>query len=271
MVMSMRRMEPLSLSALEHIARIVGERYTGSEISELFRKAGFPEVRHDGSTKWRFVYASLERLQTEKYGIHNVVRVIQKLCDPQEYFGQAEYHKAIIENVNEVLSFYGLEVDSETGKIARMRSIKPSLRKLRSEAEEIFDSRHLHQEVRKHARLLFTEGKHFHAVFECCKAFDKLVQEKSHIKEHGSRLMRTALSLQGPLKINTQRTLTERNEQDGVKHLCTGLMRAIRNPEAHEPELDWPLTRQDALDVLSLVSFLWRRVDSSIYFDPGAG
>jgi hypothetical protein len=49
-------------------------------------------------------------------------------------------------------------------------------------------------------------------------------------------------------------------------HLCKGLMRAIRNPEAHEPELDWPINQQDALDILSLISFLYRKIESAVYY-----
>lgn len=263
----MKQIEPFSLSALERIAKIIGERYTGSEITELFRKAGFSHIRHDGSTKWRFVYAALEDLQKQLYGSYNVAKVIEKLCDPQEYFGRDEYHKGVVEETNEILAFYGLEVGPKTGKITVKPSISPTLRSQRSKAEEIFDSRDFHHEVRKHARPLFIEGKNFHAVFECCKAFEKYVREKSRINNHGARLMGAALSLNGPLKINTQRTETERNEQEGIKHLCMGLMRAVRNPEAHEPELDWPITQEEALNILSLVSFLWQKIDTAVYFE----
>jgi uncharacterized protein (TIGR02391 family) len=92
------------------------------------------------------------------------------------------------------------------------------------------------------------------------------VSEKSKIDKHGSDLMRASQSLKGPLKLNTQRTETERNEQEGLMHLCMGLMRAIRNPESHEPELDWPITREDALDILSLISFLYRQIDEAIFY-----
>ena len=104
----MKQIEPFSLSALEEIAKIIGARYTGSEITELFRKADFPHIRHDGSTKWRFVYAALEELQKQSYAPYNVAKVIEKLCDPQEYFGQAEYHKSIVEKMKEILAFFGL-------------------------------------------------------------------------------------------------------------------------------------------------------------------
>jgi len=267
----MKGIEPFSLSALERIAKIIGERYTGPEITELFRKADFSHIQHDGSTKWRFVYAALERLQKQQpYGPYNVAKVIEKLCDPQEYFGQAKYHKSIVKKANEILAFYGLEVNLKTGKITVKPSISPTLRSQRSKAEEMFDSRNFHPDVRKHARPLFVEGKHFYAVFECCKAFDKYIREKSGINKHGVELMGAALSLKGPLKIHTQPTETERNEQEGVKHLCMGLMRAIRNPEAHEPELNWPITQEDSLDILSLISFLWRKIDIAVCFEGTA-
>jgi hypothetical protein len=36
---------------------------------------------------------------------------------------------------------------------------------------------------------------------------------------------------------------------------------AFRNPTAHEPKIYWPINEQDALDLLSLISLLHRRLD----------
>ncbi len=196
----MQDIQPFSLSALEQIAKVIGDRYTGSEISEFFRKAGFPTIRHDGTTKWRFVYNALEQIQGNRYGPRQVAGIVQILCDPQAW----------------AATFFG--------------------------------------------------GHYFHAVFECCKAFDKIVREKSNVDKHGSELMSGALSVTGTLKLNSQQTETQRNEQEGLMFLCIGLMRAVRNPESHEPELDWPITREDALDILSLISFVYRQVDKAIFY-----
>lgn len=264
--MSEIKMESFSLSALERIAKIIGDRYTGSEITEYFRKAGFQQIRHDGTTKWRFVYSALEQIQKTPYGQYHVAKLIQQLCDPQEYFGNAEGHRKIVNDVNEILNFYGLDVNTKDGKIVLNDKIDASLHYRESKEAKLFDSRDYHSEVKKHGRLLFLEGRYFHSVFECCKAFDKYVGEKSKVAKHGSDLMSAALSLKGPLKLNTQTTETERNEQEGLMHLCMGLMRAIRNPESHEPELDWPITREDALDILSLISFLYRQIDGVIFY-----
>ncbi len=103
-------------------------------------------------------------------------------------------------------------------------------------------------------------------MFECCKVYDKEVSQKSQIQEHGVSLMSKAFSLSGTLKLNAQITETERNEQEGIMHLSRGIMGAIRNPQSHEPALDWPITKEDTLDLLSFLSFLFRKLDKTTYF-----
>ena len=90
--------------------------------------------------------------------------------------------------------------------------------------------------------------------------------EKSKLDKHGSDLMGAALSMRGSLKLNKQMTETDRNEQEGIMHLGMGVMRAIRNPKGHELALEWPIDLKDALDILSLLSFLFRQIDKSVYY-----
>lgn len=259
-------LEQFKLPALEALAKIIGDRYTGTEISELFRKAGFPNIVHDGGTKWRFVYASLENLQNQKYGPINIAKIIQQLCDPQEYFSIPDLHAEICKQVNQILGFYGLAV-VEDGRVKKLGEKTTSLLKSIPENAKIFDDRQFHAKIVQHARKLFIEGNYFHAVFECCKVYDKEVQSKSQMSGYGSKLMETALATSGTLKLNTQQTRTELNEQEGVMHLSVGLMRAIRNPQAHEPALDWPINREEALDLLSFLNFLFRKLDKATYFN----
>ena len=49
-------------------------------------------------------------------------------------------------------------------------------------------------------------------------------------------------------------------------HLSKGLMRAIRNPEEHEPELDLPIYQLDALDIFILMGFPYRKMEVAFYF-----
>ncbi len=134
-ILKMNQLKPFSLSALERIAGLIGSRYTGTEITEFFKKAGFPYIQHDGTTKWRFVYAALQELQ-QQLGPSQVAKIIELLCNPQEYFGQSEYHQQIVEQVNEVLSFYSLKVDRKTGEILIEPSVTSSLLLQRSKQSD---------------------------------------------------------------------------------------------------------------------------------------
>ena len=167
--------------------------------------------------------------------------------------------------MNEVLNFYGFKINAD-GKMVINNESSRALRSSESEDAKIFDLRKFHPEVIKHGRSLFKEQHYFHAVSECCKAFDKYVSEKSKISKRGIELMSAALSLNGTLKLNKQETETEKNEQEGTMHLCFGLMKAIRNPTGHETEIDRKIPPEDALDILSLISLLYRSIDKSSYY-----
>lgn len=257
-------MKKFSDSALERLSIIIGDRYSGTEITSFFHKIGYVNIQHDGTTKWRFVYEHLKHIQS-KGGYFEILKAIEQLCSPQEFFQNRDEFSIILDKVNEVLSYYQLKVN-KAGKIVQNSQIEPVLKSKINEDAALFNSRNYHPEIKKHAFKLFNDGLYFHAVFECCKSFDKYVGEKAEMDKHGTALMGVALSLNGCLKLNTQVTETERNEQEGLMHLCTGLMKAIRNPQGHEPELCWKMSREDALDVLSLISYLYRQVESTCYF-----
>lgn len=129
---------------------------------------------------------------------------------------------------------------------------------------ERFDSYQFHQEINKHCRKLYAEGNYFHAVFEATKVYNSLIKSKTGSTEDGQDLMMKAWNPKnGLLSINSCSSETDINFQDGIKFLSAGLMRAIRNPTAHEPALHWPIDEQDATDILSLVSFLLRQHDKA--------
>lgn len=130
-----------------------------------------------------------------------------------------------------------------------------------------FLRRNFHESVHKHCRELFIQGNYFHAVFEAAKVYNKMVQEKAHSEKDGQSLMLDVLSVNGVLKLNKNETQTERNVQDGVKFLSAGLMQAMRNPTAHEPALDWVISKEDCLDMLSFISYLFKQLDKAVYYN----
>lgn len=128
-----------------------------------------------------------------------------------------------------------------------------------------FLSRNFHPQVHQHSKQLFLQGNFFHSVFESAKAYNVAVKEKSNSEKDGQSLMLDVWGwANGVLKITACQTDTDKNVQDGIKFLAAGLMQAIRNPTAHEPALNWPINKQDCLDILSFISFLFRQLDKAI-------
>ena len=130
-----------------------------------------------------------------------------------------------------------------------------------------FLRRGFHGEVIKHCQTLFVQSNYFHAVFEACKVYNKLVRDKAASQKDGEPLMMDVWGWQnGVLKVTACQTETDKNVQDGIKFLSAGLMRAMRNPTAHEPALHWPISKEDCLDMLNFVSFLLRQLDKAVYY-----
>lgn len=265
-------------AALEQIARILGEQYRGWEIANLFGYIGFPQYKHDGQTaRWYFALRVLVEIQSSNEGARNIIKIIELLCDPQRYTNQPEVHEDILKRVDEILRPYNFTLNEnckvvarQNGKLVVADELNTAVDSSKTGEAKLFDARDFHTEIKRHGQPLFLQGQYFHAVFECCKAFDKYVQKKSKLDNlSGSGLMSAAFSVgKGRLRLSTLNSETERDEQEGLMHLCMGLINAIRNPGGHEPALDRPMSREDALDVLSLISFLYRQVDKTHYVSP---
>jgi|SRR6218665_178362 len=138
---------------------------------------------------------------------------------------------------------------------------------LYKDSMEEFLKRNFHPEIVKHSQKLFLQGNFFHSVFESVKNYNKSVKVKSQSEKDGQALMLSVWgSESGVLKVTSCQTQTDKDYQDGVKFISAGLMSAIRNPTAHEPAIEWPIDKQDCLDMLSLISFLFRQLDKATYF-----
>lgn len=129
-----------------------------------------------------------------------------------------------------------------------------------------FYSRNFHSEIHKHCRNLYKQKNYFHSVFEAVKAYNNLVKAKTSVDIDGQKLMMLVWGEKGLLKISKCQNQSERDFEEGIKFLSAGLMSAIRNPTAHEPALFWPISKEDCLDMLSFISYLFRQLDIAVCF-----
>jgi uncharacterized protein (TIGR02391 family) len=80
----------------------------------------------------------------------------------------------------------------------------------------------------------------------------------------GADLVDVAYGGKSPiLKINSFDTESKRGEQKGFVNLLKGLYGMVRNPTAHESKIEWEMSEQDAIDILTTISLIHRKIDNS--------
>ena len=128
--------------------------------------------------------------------------------------------------------------------------------------------RQVHGDVLKFCRAELVVENYFHAVFEATKSVAQKLRDKAGLASDGGPLVDEALGLGRTgvprLAFNSLRTESERSEHTGLMNLIKGVFGAFRNTTAHNPKIHWQMTEQDALDVLTTISLVHRRLDSSV-------
>ena len=139
--------------------------------------------------------------------------------------------------------------------------------------------RHLHPDVQAPAQPDYELGRYFHAIDEAIKRYVTDVEIKSKISDQSAySLMMSAFGhSKSKLHVfhkyfaiseNNISASTAENVEEGHKFLSAGLIRAVRNPLAHQEKEKLlscgAFTHEDCLDALSLLSHLRRRLDDAV-------
>ena len=117
--------------------------------------------------------------------------------------------------------------------------------------------------LREACRSLFANGHYALAVQKACIYVDNMVRAKSgRADKYGADLMRAVFSPDNPvLRLNELETRSNISEQRGYMDIFAGTMTGIRNPQAHEYDLeDSP---EEALERLGLANHLMRMLKRS--------
>ena len=127
----------------------------------------------------------------------------------------------------------------------------------------LFDSLVTDVGLRQVCRGLFEDGYFAIAVQQAAVYIAKVVEEKSgYSDKSGAGLMQVAFSLKNPLlKMNSLQTKSESDEQQGYMRIFEGYMTGVRNPRAHEFDIeDSP---EEALELLAMANHLMRKLNDS--------
>jgi len=275
----MARVPPFDDNVLEKICDILGDTYeglTGSEIGGLLRRLGIEDPSPMMTKRKRLFEALKKRQERDRCG-NNVVAFIYAAMDPVRYVGMEERFERFRSQLNKVLAFAGYQL-GEDGKLYTASPAK-TLTEAEERANRLREElrrRKVHPDVLKFCRAELIQQNYFHAVLEAVKSLADKIRQKTGLKEDGVKLIEQALggieSHRLPLlAFNKLETQSERSEHLGLMNLLKGLFMAFRNPIAHEPKIYWPINEQDALDLLSLISLLHRRLDEAVLTTPPKG
>jgi uncharacterized protein (TIGR02391 family) len=256
---------------LEGLGKVLGHTekgLTGSEIGILLSRLGMPDPAI-GLTKWRRIFHALEQSQQEGKCGNKVLGLILEVMKPVRFHGNPESFGILRSDLNHVLSYSGLEI-AETGEMKFCTAAKTI-----SEAEARAGSlrvelqrRGVHPDVLKFCKAELLQNNYFHAVLEATKSVAQKIRDRTSLKGDGGELAEKALSLGQQampyLAFNTLQTESEQSEQKGMKNLTVGFFGTFRNTTAHTPKINWPIEEQDAMDLLTMASFLHRRLDAAV-------
>jgi uncharacterized protein (TIGR02391 family) len=127
------------------------------------------------------------------------------------------------------------------------------------------DTIRLHTRVRAVSSQLFKDGHYRQAIFQACLALNEAVQQRSGRADlDGTKLMQQVFSINNPvLKFDGHP-----DQQQGYMWLFSGLAMAVRNPRGHKVGQTEDLDANEALELLAMVSALFRALDSATKVKP---
>lgn len=263
----MAAIQKLEENALEAICDVIGatsDGLTGSEISQLLARCQIDDPL-PGITKRKRLFEALNAAQNSDGSANRVLGFIEKSMAPVRFVREEQRFTELRERLNNALMFSGYSL-AENGRLERVTQVQTlteaQRRANRLRAELV--QRKVHPDVLHFCRAELVQNNYFHAVFEATKSVAEKIRQRTGLTGDGADIVDATFGINAPLlAINTLRTDTEKSEQKGFANLLKGMFGTFRNVTAHAAKITWPIDEQDALDLLSLVSYLHRRLDSA--------
>ena len=263
----MDRIEPFDAQQLQSVCKILadtGRGLTGSEIGYILADCRLNDTNPQ-MTKWKRLFNSLAEAQNKHNVGNHLIMFITRALNPVSYSRDRNAFNWRRNELNTVLVFSGYQVgdDGKVRRVTKETTLKGALARANA-LKYALEDRNVHAEVFKYCQAELLEDNYFHAVLEAIKGVAERIRNISGLKADGAELINAVFSVKSPiLAINSLGSDTEISEQKGFSNILVGLFGTVRNPTAHAPKIVWPMTEQDALDILSLVSFVHRKLDNA--------
>ena len=251
---------------LEAIAGALGDTdagLTGSEIQHLLASSRMADP--GPITKRVRIYNAFVESQNTKKNRTNILEFIRLAMKPARYSREPERYEPIRALLNQALAFAGLVVD-EAGNLTATEAAQtlPEAQRRARDLRADLEGRGVHPDVLKFCRAELLADNYFHAVQEAVKSVADKMRSRTGLTDDGAALVDRVLGGDPPLlAINSRTSASEQSEQKGFANLVRGTFGMFRNPTAHEARIHWVMTKEDAEDLLTIVSLIHRRLDQA--------
>lgn len=252
------------LQAIADALADTSEGLRGPEIGHLLTSCHIKDT-DPAITKRHRLYNAFAHEQNTRRDRTRIMGFIRKAMKPARFAREPERFEPMRANLNRALAFTGLSVaaSGDLSKAEKVETLGQAERRAR-ELREGLASRGVHPDVMKFCRQELLQDNYFHAVLEAVKSIAARVRSRTGLDDDGAVLVDRAFSGTPPmLAINALATKSEQDEQKGVGNLLKGTFGMFRNPTAHEARINWTMSKEDAEDLLSLVSLILRRLDAA--------
>lgn len=271
----MEHIPPFSSQHLEAISKVLGDTekgLTGPEIGRLLEECKITDP-DPTITKWKRLFNAFAEWQNSKQLGNCVLMFITRAMNPARYTRNRELFASRQDDLNVVLAFTGMQIgdDGKMRRTTKAESLTEAMKRA-NRLQEALSARRVHQDVLSFCRAELLQENYFHAIFEAMKSIAAKIRNMSGLQSDGAELVQQAFgqSHSGPLlAINPLVNDTEKGEQRGFANLLIGLFGTIRNPLAHTPKIEWDMSEQDALDILTTASLIHRKLDKAYRYNAG--
>ena len=264
--------------SLHNISAIIADTNRGLTKSELERHLRESRIAlvNDGTysdgiyyriglNKRDWLYNCFANEINDSHSFNKIVRFIEIVMNPSNYtkLEKREQYHFMLEELNKILLLQGCEINSFGKLIENVKadSLDEVDRRVNSLRKKLYD-RNIHSEVSKYCINDYLRQDYFDTVFEATKGLAERVREISGLKSDGSELFQTAFATKDPyIILNKLITDSEKNEYNGLKELLMALVHLVRNPMAHTPKINWKQNENEALDILTIISFAHKYLD----------
>lgn len=260
------KIKHLQASSIEGISKILGD--TGSGLSSSVISQYLIEMRIEdvdpAITKWRKLYHALINNQNITQCSNGILNFIKHAMTPTRYVNDIRLFEYRRDELNKVLAFEGYQITEKGGLVKTENAMTiPEARAKANNLKTKLELRDAHNIIFLYCKEELLTENYFHSVLEATKSVFDRIREISGIREDGGKLIDSTLGGETPmLIINNFMTESEKSEHKGFSNLLKGLYGMFRNPTAHEVKIKWEINEDDALDIMSLVSYCHKRLDN---------